>query len=400
MNNINDTIIKANLTKLHIEKLWKLMTDKLNNISATKYILLLGLGNPYFYDLACRYFKKELIYIIEDISSKFLYLGRTDVQNIKFINLKNINEDIFNNMEFDKIIMNPPFGKNADKTSNNLHYSITAMALTKLSKDGECISLMPNTLIYAPSKSYDKIKKTYDNKLISIQEYNSKDIFPETNMKNICTYFFKNNKSNNEICINSINNESIRINTLINFNLMYSEKETLIFNKYKQFNKINFAKKRITAVFAHGENKDNIPELVNKFLNNKKIQSYDFFIVFSRANGALDAKWQSGPISTVGILAKNELFDYLCENTKAKALVGFTKNEYESCKKLLNLINTNCLRFILAKTQDQQSITEKCYEYFPDIDYSKINNEKDFYEYFGITEEEQKLIEETMEKYK
>ena len=181
---------------------------------------------------------------------------------------------------------------------------------------------------------------------------------------------------------------------------MYSDKERIIFNKYKQFNKINFAKKRITAVFAHGENKDNIPELVNMYLNKKKIQLYDFFIVFSRANGALDAKWQSGPISTVGILEKNELFDYLCKNIKAKVLVGFTKNEYESCKNLLNLINTNCLRFILAKTQDQQSITEKCYEYFPDIDYSKINSDEDFYQYFNITKEEQELIEKTMEKYK
>ena len=119
----------------------------------------------------------------------------------------------------------------------------------------------------------------------------------------------------------------------------------------------------------------------------------------SYANGGMNAMWQSTKLRKHGIVLRKNIKQLVLSDTTGKAFLCFTKSEFDSCKNIFKLLNSNCLRFGLAKMQTDQNIQTKCYKYFPDIDYSLINSENDFYKFFNITSEEQKVIEETMEKY-
>lgn len=342
MNNINDIVIKANLTKLKIEKLWKLMTDKLNNISTNKYILLLGLGNPYFYDLACRYFKKELIYIIEDNSSKFLYLGRTDIQNIKFINLKNINEDIFNNMEFDKIIMNPPYSK-------NLHLKILEKAIEHLTDDGTCVNLSPISEYQKCVKNKKKLPIALSY-IFNINPEQMYDMF-KISLWNECGIQVINKKT-------AKNDYRDFLYIVPNFKIYEKIKNKMNVSLMDKFEKtpVNFALR-----FHYGCNCD---------------ASHNFYMSMKTYKNAC---------------TKNL-------NNHIRFINCSTNNERVN---LYKTINTIFMRFACMLDIKIRPWMGDCINPRTGLKgYESEWTDEDFYEYFGITEEEQQLIEETMEKYK
>ena len=116
-------------------------------------VLLVGMGNPYFYNLATGYFGKEHIYVIEDNESKFKYLDRDDIKNIKFVDFDNLSENDFvfdGNMKFDKIIMSLPCNK-------KLHKKILDNALPYLADRGVARSLNSVTWLQDPLIEYEPV---------------------------------------------------------------------------------------------------------------------------------------------------------------------------------------------------------------------------------------------------
>ena len=301
-------------------------------------------------------------------------------------------------MKFDCIIMNPPYGSNKQKTSNTLHYDITLNCIRNLKTNGKCVVLMPTTVIKNNTKTYKNIKSNYDLYLENIIEFDGNTLF-DTSMQDIGIYTFNNGKTSNKIIIqkkNSDHNEII--DSLLNFNYFANKHELSILNKINN-GCDSIIKSRGFTVFGHGEDKTNLKELVNLYLNSKKIKPYDFFIFVNYINGALDATWQTTKLKTYNIVDKYQLSNILMTDTKAKTILCFKKHELQSAKNILKLLNTNCLKFGLSKLQYSQTLTSNVYFAFPDIDYSNIDTEEKFYTFFNITPKEQMIIEETMLKY-
>ena len=289
-------------------------------------------------------------------------------------------------MKFDCIIMNPPYGSKKDGTSNYLHYDITNNAIAHLTPTGKLVSLMPNTLVTAitENNSIRRLKESFDKTCISIEHVDSK-IFEDTNMKPLAIYYFEANKKNDRIIHICVCDKTDDVKSLFNFNFMHSSNDVKILNKCKVGD--------FTSHIKVYEGQD-----IDKFISNNKVKKFKYFVITSRANGGMNARWQSLKLRNYGIVEYSNLKDLLKADRASKMFVGF--DTLMQAKNFYNLLVTDYFRYELVKMQNDQNMKGPVYGFIPDIDYSNIDTKEKFYKLFNITPEEQKVIEETMEKYK
>ena len=367
------------------------------NISGN--ILLLSIGN-----LDCiskiMSMNPNAKYLIIDRKTiiKSLTIVCKDIYDIEAI--ENDDEDLYNiiqelNMKFDCIIMNPPYQK-------NLHLKILAEAIKHLKDDNSvCVNLSPVRWLQDPLAQYKKhcdykrfeesiSKHTETLEVITAKKAN--DLFNITNFTDIGIYVTRN----------------------------YQIKK---FN-YKDFNELKFAKcktiiNKILSYVISNEihtynyhlttNDDGYRVVLSLITGQRGEQDYkNFYICACRSEIFKDGV----DINT------NKKYADICGGIKrAKAgqagkelKLGITinfKTENEA-KNFIKYCKLNCMTFCGMITKNDMHPQFKFLPFLGDAinprtglkGYEGEWTDDDLYKFFNITPDEQKIIEETMAKYK
>lgn len=307
-------------------------------------------------------------------------------------------------MIFDCIIMNPPYGSNKTKTVCDLHLQITKEAIELC--DGIVSCLMPIALLTASKKmstnnKSQRYKDYFDKYLISVDEVDS-SVFNDTNMANIAIWTFdKNKKPTDKINIAMLNKNVVTVASMSDYDNHISAIDKHILDKITKYPSIVHSRLALFVISNKKIKNDPVQSaaVIKKFLIKPAIANHNYFICLNYANSRCNAQWQTTKLKDYKIInGVKQLEKLLNSDNKCKSILGFdTQKEAEN---VLKLLDHNCLRFGLAKMQDDQNMQKKVYTYFPDIAYNNINSEQKFYDFFNITPAEQKIIEEKMEKYK
>ncbi len=294
---------------------------------------------------------------------------------ITVITYKVDNSDVINKIEelknmpkFDAIIANPPYGE-PGTGDLQLHYTIISKLLDCYKN--KMIAIMPHRIAYSTSEKYNNFKEKF-TMVSEVTEIDS-SCFHNTAMANIGIFVFENSKQE-KININlknrtySVNNwfevspfteyESTFINRLYNKNPNYNA-----FRPYKDDKDIN----------KNGKNfLDNYCQ--KHFSNNN-----GYFVVTCLANGAGIGKgiFISSKDTQVIFDGIENLKKYFIEhNNFAKVISVFnTKN---AANNYVAALKRPLLKFTLIKMQDDQNMTERCYQYIPDIDWNDDKTKTDF----------------------
>lgn len=294
-------------------------------------------------------------------------------------------------MKFDKIIMNPPYGK-------NLHLKILEEALKHLSQDGHCVNLSPVRWLQDPLAKYKKssdLKKFEESVAKHIEDL---DVILSQDARSIFGAVFtftlglyKIQKENN-----------MNLYEKINANSILDKVVSLILKTNQNLKNVQAVKSPerfaiIMSAFTGGSDgrADNVRGMWPKQIKNDDFRKKVYFTHGKNAAGEtlLEYKMRISAISHVK--PKDEV---LCIEFNSAIERENFYNSYE----------TNFLRYVFKLEIVDVNIH---YEFLPWMGdcinprtglkgYLSEWTDEDFYKYFGITEEEQKLIEETMEKNK
>jgi len=272
-------------------------------------------------------------------------------------------------MKFDCIIMNPPYKR-------GLHIKILAEAIKHLTDDGTCVNLSP-VLWIEDCHAHKKLKS-------NLYKFND----------SICSHIEKL-----DVVSKDNANKSFGIGLFADLGIYVCKKD-----KLKTFNAVDFWKKNFSEhevkmferIYAH------CCHLSDKIESSKRdgIRVPIAFIAGNRGtlpvykdlayviNGKKDGKdWTK--CKNNGGYEKEEGMPLPCSikfGTEAEA-----QNFYDSWK--TTFCRWLCRRFLF----DQHIVLS----FLPFMqDYSQPWTDERFYKYFNITPEEQKVIENTMEKYK
>ena len=250
----------------------------------------------------------------------------------------------------DLAIMNPPYGKTSEKTSSNLHYDITKVIKSNCDKT---ICIQPIRMITGTSDSFDEYKLDYNKDLVSVDEVNSK-VFVNTNMTNVGVFYWDKNKTTDSIEINLLN-QSLSVNNLIDIDLTFTQYEKSVLSKI-----------------------ENVGSIQNHLIDwrNFNEDKFNYYCFVNRANGSMNSKFQSTILEKFKPSTYDVAIDYNKNiNPKGKYVFGGKSVEY--LNNLMEAFKRPLLRFTLAKLQDYQCMTIRCYKYIPDIDWENPNTNTD-----------------------
>lgn len=351
-------IIKAELTKNTIEKLFNILIH-ISNVKETDKICLISLGNPYFYDLICKFHKKELIYIIEDISSQFIYLGRTDIpkENINFIDIKKIKRNNFFNMIFDKIIMNPPYDGNG-----NLYGKITLEA-KKHANEVVCLSPYLNYLETAQKQCVKNVANLLLPNLKSYQLIDT-DYFDAAFDKKLCIFHFCDN-----------------IETPADINDLY----------WKQFKNPRLMKTIINKIKRFSD--FCFPHIINK----KDFDIYKFKVAFTGVRGHCKNGVKAWDWTTILDEDKMQNFNYTSD--KKEDLMGFPFKTETECQNFVNWVNDDIFGFLILIQKHSINMDKWLFKIIPYFDYTINMKHEDYCRILNLTDEEQSYIKEEMKNF-
>ena len=125
----------------------------------------------------------------------------------------------------------------------------------------------------------------------------------------------------------------------------------------------------------------------NKTKDLKKLNQYSWFINVSYANYKENGKWiAQKSLENVGVLSLEEETKFFKTDTTTKVVLGFC--DKKSAENVWNLLHTNLMRFCLWICQDDRNMKRKVWRLFPELDYSKIENESELLMSVGCEEED------------
>ena len=283
-------------------------------------------------------------------------------------------------MKFDCIIMNPPFKR-------NLHLKILAEAITHLKDDGTCVNLSPVRWLQDPLAKYKKnsdwhrFQESVSKHIERVEVITSnaaQEIFQIGMQTDIAIYM---------CCIRSIDNIPDLVNPIV--------KRTANFciNHYPVFDEMQYLGWRVRIPYIIG-GKSNDGHGKVKSSHISKISLGNLYVFF---NGYKDGKpW----------------YDWYQRNQFSKTTKEITQSiKFNSELEATNFIkqfNTNFVKYNqLDILNSVQVAPEKIIWMGDSINprtgkkgYEGEWTDSDFYTFFNITPDEQKIIESTMEKYK
>ena len=308
-------------------------------------------------------------YIIRKIvkqlgTNNYIYNSKDIFEKKENGETKNFNVGNFmkenNNKKFDIILSNPPWGQ-------SIHYAFTQKYLD-LAHD--VISIMPISIIKRNTKHFNKFKDTYNDRLYEIEEVDS-SLFKSTNMQNCCIYCFKDKIDGLYIKYLDGKEENIKcINEKDYSGFTNYEKEIV---KYLYNEKPNWVN---GCPPGSRPPKKDIPGYVNKILS--KLPDDKVYMIVNATDGTNKVQPHFFFSSKVGQICdtKEELKKLLYERGGAVAHYMYFDN-YKSAENCKNAMQRPLLRFPLSRTQSDQHLTAKHFNYIPDIDWSNDQTKTD-----------------------
>jgi hypothetical protein len=259
-------------------------------------------------------------------------------------------------MKFDKIIMNPPYSK-------NLHLKILEKAIEQLADDGICVNLSPIRWLEDPLAKYKQQSdfKKFENSIVKY--INDVNKIPAADANKIF----------------NISHEDLGI---------YTIKKTLDVNSVFQINKNSIVEK----IIKHSVT-DNV-----SLHSTKEGPNQNYVGSFGIINSHL------GDLTNF-VTSTEKLWNEKRYTYTSKMISFSNDNEMRN---FFKSYLTACMRYYAIIIRKNRRIPWQFCPWMGDCinprtglkGYESEWTDEDFYEYFGITEEEQQLIEETMEKYK
>lgn len=344
-----------------------------NRYTNTKYDVcaLVTLSNVVLYR---RFFESKLAkkYIV--FEENFLAIKHLcdHYNNVEFVeinnkNIKNIFIEKADNMKIDLAIMNPPYGKPKEKTSSNLHYDITKVVKSRCDRT---LCIQPIRMITSTSDSFEDYKLDYDKDLVSVDEVNSK-VFENTNMSNVGIFFWDKNKTSKKISVNLLNG-SHSVKSLVEIDITFTDYEKSILSKIEN----------VGSVQSHLIDWRNFNE-----------DCFKYYCFVNRANGSMNSKFQSAILEEFKPSKFKIAYDYN-QNINSRGKYVFGGKSVKYLNNLLEAFKRPLLRFTLAKLQDSQCMTIRCYKYIPDIDWenTKTSTDEGILELCGCTKTEAKAF--------
>lgn len=325
--------------------------EKTGNLNG-KDVLLLSLNSPFYTkELLERYPNVNSISLIE--YDKLRNLFKFNYKIMKFYkNEKDILENLKGmNMKFDCIIMNPPY-------DGDLHVKILKEAREHLNDNGICVNLSPNLYTnYKTCKNFDMLPISYEI----------------IDRKSMCKLF-------NGIQLNDDGMISVWGK---NTNLTVDDiKKQFIPTSYPIVKRLKFNK-----TFAD----------VNKLDYNNE----NFFVPLKLMTSKWD-KNKNSIVDKIGLIkngfVKNEIpYKDARKKNKDRPCGGIPFESENEAINFMNSCETLFFKFIVQMQHIHSRYVLKEYPFMED--YSQPWTDERFYQFFNITPEEQKIIEETMAKY-
>lgn len=317
---------------------------------------LLTIGDPNLNEVCKKYnCKLDDIYVIADMPKRMIYkkLGLQNVFYIKDINdieeYKRVLGEI--GMKFDKVIMNPPYGK-------TLPLDIISEVFTYVDfeNDGEVICLQPDFLderiTWDKNKPFTKYRGVLEPKLAEVDEAD---------------------------------------------NLFDMQTDhLLIITKYNKMGGFDYdSRSRV--------NKDIFNKTVKKILDGKQAnmresfnqKQHKYYFAFPAMHGGNGRTyWDEICVKDYNEAIKKET----TTSNRYYEMQGMSFKTEKERKNFFNSLFTTFFRYWIIQVKTQKTFNYAHYLPFMG-DYTQPWTNERFYKYFNITEEEQKIIEDTMKEY-
>lgn len=373
---------KINKEKADPNLYYNLFKDKIGAFQDDDNVLLIHIGN---FDVIRKF-------MINNINCNYFIIDQVGNKNWFQINFPSAkiygtgeDESIIEalekiDMKFDKIIMNPPYSK-------NLHLKILAKAIEKLTDDGTCVNLSPIRWLQDPLAEY---KKSSDFKR-----------FEESIVKYI----------NEFILVPFQIAENIFINTRFSYDLGIIK----IIKSQKKTN-ISFLNPTIKSILNKviGKTKS-----IDDYIDKNMIDGWRVKISFICGGP------HPGQVDDKKLFYRKDVYNNGYQNGKHWTDTPKTKNQYSKkigdpfpmsikfnneleANNFYNCCVNTFMHFLNFTTKGDVNVPLRWLPCMIDVinprtglkGYESEWTNEDFYQYFNITPEEQKIIEETMEKYK
>lgn len=306
-----------------------------------KTVALLYLGSPYYMTRALEEYNIKEVNIFTTKDFKFIYEPFENAERVKIWYVDNV-KDTFKecDMKFDCIIMNPPYQR-------NLHLKILAEAIKHLKDDGICVNLSPIPRLTSIRNLYDE--KTITRNAKTEQYAYLKDV---EQIRNGIEIFNAGIQQHLGIQVYSTNKHLIDIEQYVESDLPKDLVKKIMY-KCMKYSLLN--------VEQHG----------------------DFELPISGIHGHIGSK------DFLNIMA----LTYECQLSS----VGHVKVKFltENDRHAFYNFWMSSLGRLLASLWKVDTHVE--HRYIPYVWFKDVN---EFAKWFDLTPAEQKIIEETMEKYK
>ena len=348
-------------------------------------VLLVSIGNPDCISYIINLNPNAIYYVYDSVYVNNI-LSYNNAFNITFNNLDNDNlEQLIDSidMKFDCIIMNPPYQK-------NLHLKILAEAIKHLKDDGVCINLSPVRWLqdplakYKKNSDYNKFRQSISEKITSlsvISTGNASKIFNTPIRMDLAIYS----------CSNKGGYDYVKFNTNKLLNKILAKNTGIKTEPYQNSTSIFVPVILING--GHNErHQTDVDKMSYDFCRNSKYYGKYFVNGISTNGKTLDECKQSNPHCTNG-------------NVLNWPIVKF--NSEQEASNFVDSTNTDFFKFVYKTEVRDVHVSPEYLPWMGDAvnprtglkGYLSEWTDEDFYRYFELTDDEVKVVEDTMKKY-
>lgn len=328
--------------------------------------------------------EKTNIYIIGESEEKeyyinlFNYIGSLGIKvNWKFMETKEPKDyleklSLLENMKFDYIVGNPPFGSVGGDT---LHLKCLDMVYDKFIK--KMLIIMPWGFVTKDTRSFKKYQIKFSPKLQYVKEIAGNN-FEGTAMPSAAIYEFTNKETKTTI-LEDISGNKTEKSDLTNISSFTPYEEEIIKYLESQGQQLikcagghdHCTKRSLNKKGIFDENQ--ITKLINETIikNSQHLHQYNSktFLMVNVANGGMNGSFIS---SKNGLIFNNtnDLINLFIERSNSTGYTIVILNSNQSAENCKIALQNPLLRFTCYKTQiDQNMVINKVYKYVPAINW-------------------------------
>ena len=307
-------------------------------------------------------------------------------------------------MKFDYIVGNPPFGSVGGDT---LHLKCLDMVYDKFTK--KMLIIMPWGFVTKDTRSFKKYQIKFAPKLQYVKEIAGNN-FEGTSMFSAAIYEFTNEKSETTI-LEDLSGNKTEKSDLTNVSRFTTYEEEIIKYLENQGQQLmvwaggcRYCKKKSLNRKGIFDEKQ-----INKLLNEEIIKNsqhlYEYksktFLITNEANGAMNGTFMS---SKVGLIFNNvdDLIRLLIERAVSSGYTIILLNSIKSAENCKTALKNPLLRFTCYKTQLDQSMgIKRVYKYVPAINWEdkRCLTDEGLLEMCGCSKDKAKEYAEYVKNY-